>query len=81
MVLPGQGYGGAVSLGLDAGPPAEATVQQRTQVPDDRLAADDEHPGVRDGVEGVEAEGGQVLVVAAKRVDGVDEAGDLKRRE
>lgn len=39
-----------------------------------RLAADDEDPGIHDGVQGVEAEGCQVLCVATKWVNGVDEA-------
>lgn len=60
--------------------PAEAAAQQRAEVLEDRLAADDEDPGIHDGVEGVEAEGGQVLLVTAERADRVDEAGDLRKR-
>lgn len=46
----------------------------------DRLAADDEDPRVHDGVESVEAEGRQVLLVAAEGVDRVDKASDLRKR-
>lgn len=59
---------------------AETAAQQRVEVLEDRLAADDEDPGIHDGVEGVEAEGCQVLLIAAERADGVDEASDLRRR-
>lgn len=59
------------------GSPAEPTAQQGAEVLEDRLAADDEDPGVRDGVEGVKPEGCQVLPVAAERADGVDEASNL----
>lgn len=44
-----------------------------------RLAADDEDPGIHNGVEGVEAEGCQVLCVATKWVNGVDKACNLKK--
>lgn len=62
------------------GSSAEAAAQQRAEVLEDRLAADDEDPGIRDGVEGVEAEGCQALIVAAERADGVDEASNLRKR-
>lgn len=71
---------GAVRRGLH-GPPAEMAAEQRAEVLEDRLAADDEDPGIHDGVDGVEAEGRQVLRVAAERADGVDEAGDLRTEE
>lgn len=45
------------------------------------LAADDEDPWIHDGVEGIEAEGRQVLRVARKGVNGVDEARNLKTDE
>lgn len=45
-----------------------------------RLAADDEDPGIHNGVEGVEAEGCQVLCVATKWVNGVDKACNSERQ-
>ena len=53
---------------------AEAAVQQAAEVEKHRLAADDEDPRIRNGVEGIEAEGREVLRVATKRMDGVDES-------
>ena len=44
-----------------------------------RLAADDEDPRVHDGVEGVEAEGCEVLFVTTERVNGVDKPCNLKK--
>ena len=58
----------------------EAAAQQQVEVAQHRLAADDEDPGVHDGVERVEAERRQVAAVVSERVDGVDEARDLRRR-
>lgn len=58
---------------------AEAAGQQRAKVAKHRLAADDEDPGIHDGVESVEAEGRQVLRVATKWVNGVDKACNLKK--
>ena len=60
---------------------AEAAVQQRGKVAKHRLAADDEDPRIHDGVQGVEAEGREVLRVAGKWVNGVDEACDLKKEK
>lgn len=71
----------AVLRGALHRPPAESAAQDGAQVAEHGLAADDEDPGIHDGVQGVEAERPQVLVVAAKRVDGVDEACDLQKRE
>lgn len=51
---------------------AKTAAQQRTQVAKHRLAADDKDPGIHDGVEGVEAEGCQVLSVTTKWPNGVD---------
>lgn len=51
---------------------AEAAAQQRAKVAKHRLAADDEDPGIHDGVEGVEAEGRQVRCVITKWANGVD---------
>lgn len=51
--------------------------EQGAEVLEDRFAADDENPRVHDGVEGVEAEGRQVLLVAAEGVDRVDKASNL----
>lgn len=62
------------------GSSAEPAAQQGAEVLQDRLAADDEDPGIHDGVEGVEAEGCQVLLVAAERPHGVDEASNLRKR-
>jgi len=59
--------------------PLEGAAQQRVQVAEDGLAADDEHPGVHDGVEGVEAERHQVAAVVGERAHGVDEARDLRK--
>ncbi len=58
---------------------AEAAAQQRAKVAKHRLAADNEDPGIHDGVEGVEAKGCQVLCVAAKWVNGVDKTCNLKK--
>lgn len=58
---------------------AEAAAQQRAKVVKHRLAADDEDPGIHDGVEGVEAEGSQVRCVTAKWVNGVDETCNLMK--
>lgn len=60
------------------GSSAEAAAQQRAEVAEHGLAADDEDPGVHDGVEGVEPEGRQVLGVAAERVERVDKTCDLE---
>lgn len=60
---------------------AEAAAQQGAEVAKHRLAADDEDPRIHDGVEGVEAEGCQVLFVATKRSDGVDETCNLKKQK
>lgn len=60
-------------------PSAEAAAEQGAEVLEDRLAADDEDPRVHDGVEGVEAEGRQVLLVAAEGVDRVDKASHLRK--
>lgn len=76
MVFGVQGQG-AVCRRLH-GASAEAAAQQGAEVAKHRLAADDEHPRIHDGIEGVEAEGRQVLPVVGKRVNGVDEACDLK---
>lgn len=62
------------------GSSAEPAAQQGAEVLEDRLAADDEDPGIHDGVEGVEAEGRQVLLVAAERLHEVDEASNLRKR-
>jgi len=62
------------------GLPAEAAAQHGGQVVEHGLAADDEDPGVHDGVQRVEAERRQVLRVAAERTNGVDEACDLRGR-
>lgn len=70
----------AVRLGLHR-PSAEAAAEQGAEVLEDRLAADDEDPRVHDGVEGVEAEGRQVLLVTAERADGVDKASNLRKGE
>lgn len=59
--------------------PAEAAVQQRAKVVKHRLAADDEDPGIHDGVEGVEAESCQVLSVATKWANGVDKTCNLMK--
>lgn len=72
--------GQAAMHGLLHGSSAEPAAQQGAEVLEDRLAADDEDPGIHDGVEGVEAEGCQVLLVATERVDGVDEASNLRKR-
>lgn len=56
---------------------AEAAAQQRAKVVKHRLAADDEDPGIHDGVEGVEAEGRQVRCVITKWVNGVDKTCNL----
>lgn len=61
------------------GPSAEVAAEQGAEVLEHRLAADDEDPGVHDGVEGVEAEGCQVLLVAAERANGVDKASNLRK--
>lgn len=58
---------------------AESAVQYRAEVAEHGLAADDEDPGIHDGVHGVEAECSQVLLVAVKWVDGVDKTGDLQK--
>lgn len=58
---------------------AEAAAQQRAKVAKHRLAADDEDPGIHDGVNGVEAEGCQVLFVTTKWLNGVDKACNLKK--
>lgn len=63
------------------GSSAEAAAQQRAKVVENRLAADDEDPGIHDGVEGVEAEGGQILCVTAKGVNGVDKTCNLKKEK
>lgn len=60
-------------------PFAEAAGQQRAKVAEHGLAADDENPGVHDGVEGVEAESCEVHVVTAERMDGVDKACNLTK--
>ncbi len=60
---------------------AEAAAQQRAQVAKHRLAADDEDPGIHNGVEGVEAEGCQVLGVTTKRTEGVDKACNLRKQK
>lgn len=60
---------------------AEAEVQQRAKVAKHRLAADDEDPGVSDGVEGVEAESFQVLVVVTEWMNGVHKACNLQRKD
>lgn len=62
------------------GSSAEPAAQQGAEVFQDRLAADDEDPGIHDGVEGVEAKGCQVLLVTAERPYGVDEASNLRKR-
>lgn len=46
-----------------------------------RLAADDENPGIHDGVEGVEAEGRQVLCVPTKGTNEVDEPCNLMKEK
>lgn len=43
-----------------------------------RFATDDEDPWIHDGVEGVEAEGCQVLIVVTRRMDGINKSCDLK---
>lgn len=58
---------------------AESAAQNGAEVAEHGLAADDEDPGIHDGVQGVEAERSQVLVVAAKRVDGVDKTCNLQK--
>lgn len=60
--------------------PAEAAAQQRAKVAKHRLSADDENPGIYDGVEGVEPEGCQIFCVT-KWVNGVDETRNLKKKE
>lgn len=57
---------------------AEVAAQDGAQVAKHRLAADDEHPGIHDGVKGIESEGGQILLVVFERIKGVDEASNLK---
>lgn len=69
---------GAVVRALH-GAPGEAAAQERADVAEDRLATDDENPGVHYGVEGVETERRQVLTVIGKWLDRVDEARNLKR--
>lgn len=59
---------------------AEAAAQQRAKVAKHRLAADDEDPGIHNGVEGVEAEGCQVLIVTTKWVNGINKTCNLKRK-
>lgn len=44
-----------------------------------RLAADDEDPGIHDGVEGIETESCQVLSVTTKWANGVDETCNLMK--
>lgn len=63
------------------GSSAEMAAQQGAEVLEDRLAADDEDPGIHDGVEGVEAEGCQILLVTTEREDRVDEASNLERKK
>lgn len=60
---------------------AEAAAQHRAKVAEHGLAADDENPGIHDGVEGVEAEGRQVLCVATKGMNEVDETCNLMREK
>lgn len=60
---------------------AESAVQYGAEVAEHGLAADDKDPGIHDGVYGVEAECAQVLLVAAKWVDGVDKTGNLQEEE
>lgn len=59
----------------------KAAAQQRVEVAKHRFAADDEDPGIHDGVEGVEAEGCQVLFVVTKWVDGINKSCDLLREK
>lgn len=69
---------GAVCRGLHR-PSAEVAAEQGAEVLEDRLAADDEDPRVHDGVECVETEGRQVLLVAAEGADRVDKASKLRK--
>lgn len=55
--------------------------QQRAQVAEHGLAEDDEDPGVHDGVEGLETERQQVLLVVTHRLDGIGKTGNLRRRD
>lgn len=57
---------------------AESAAQDGAEVAEHGLAADDEDPGIHDGVQGVEAERSQVRLVAAKRLDGVDKTRNLQ---
>lgn len=59
--------------------PREVAAQQRAQVAEHGLAEDDEDPGVHDGVEGLETERQQVLLVVTHRLDGIGETGNLRR--
>lgn len=59
---------------------AEAAAQQSAKVAKHRLAADDEDPRIHDGVEGVEAEGCQVLIVATKWVNGINKTCNSERQ-
>lgn len=59
---------------------AEAAAQQRAEVAENGLAADDEDPGIHNGVEGVETESGQVLRVPTKWMNGVDKTCNSERQ-
>lgn len=60
---------------------AEVAAQKGAQVAKHRLAADDEDPGIHDGVKGVESESGQMLFVIFEWIKGIDKANNLKSKK
>lgn len=59
---------------------AESAVQNGAEVAEHGLAADDEDPGIHDGVQGIEAECPQVCVVVGNWPDGVAKTSNLQKQ-